>query len=158
MQNGASHEEKDLLQSVPARFNQLTVFDPRYPHGVRMVQGVDSILDSRLVIHGWFTDPRPMLEGALSFKQILRPMDSFASNIMSRITSTQNVSGLLSLRLNINEAGAPASIDVISSNLLSSTGGKFPKKSLEKILIETGISFPRARSKTRLTLPLLFQR
>ena len=157
MQKGASHEEKDLLRSVPARFNQLTVFDPRYPHGVRMVQGVESILDSRLVIHGWFTDPRPMLEGALSFKQILRPMDSFASNVMSRITSSKNVSGLLSLRLHIHESGVPASVDVLSSNLLHSTGSKFPKKALEEILGESQVSFPKARSKTRLTLPLLFQ-
>ncbi len=158
MQKGASHEEKHFIRSIPARFNQLTVFDPRFPHGVRRVQGVDSILDARLVIHGWFTDPRPMLDGALSFKQIMRPMDAFASQAMNEVTASRDTTGLLALRLNIAASGRIVAIDVLSSNLLDSRGGVFPRKLLDSILTRCETTFPHSRGTTRLTLPLLFQR
>lgn len=32
-------EFKDLVETHAPRFNQLTVFDPRLPHGVRRVEG-----------------------------------------------------------------------------------------------------------------------
>ena len=74
-----SHEESDLLHRIAPEFNRLTVFDPRFPHGVERVEGVHSIQDSRLVIHGWFTEPRPMIEGSLGMRQVLGPMDAFAT-------------------------------------------------------------------------------
>ena len=50
---------------VEPRFNRLTVFDGRYPHGVRPVEGTRDPLKARLVLHGWFTDPTPFFEGVL---------------------------------------------------------------------------------------------
>ena len=44
-------------------FNRLTVFDGRYPHGVRPVEGTRDPLKARLVLHGWFTEPTPFFEG-----------------------------------------------------------------------------------------------
>ena len=46
-------------------FNRLTVFDARFPHGVRVVEGVASPLQARVVLHGWFTPPAPFFEGGL---------------------------------------------------------------------------------------------
>ena len=48
---------------MPPLFNRLTVFDPRYPHGVRLVEGVQDPLKARLVLHGWFTEPVPFFDG-----------------------------------------------------------------------------------------------
>ncbi|MBU6154906.1 MAG: hypothetical protein KGP28_11435 [Bdellovibrionales bacterium] len=157
MQKGDSHEESGLLRAIPAQFNRLTVFDPRYPHGVRMVNGVDSLLDSRLVIHGWFTDPRPTLEGALSFQKVARPMDAFAAHVMNGVASLKPVSGLLSLRLRINKTGRIQSIDVLSSHLVDPMGALPSKPGLDSILQSSGVGFPRASSETRITIPLLFQ-
>lgn len=61
----APKEEAQLFTKVASRFNQLTVFDSRRPHKVSAVRGVHSLLESRCVIHGWFTDPQPYLEGDL---------------------------------------------------------------------------------------------
>ena len=51
------------VSSVQPRFNRLTVFDGRYPHGVRPVEGTRDPLKARLVLHGWFTEPTPFFDG-----------------------------------------------------------------------------------------------
>ena len=48
---------------IPPLFNQLTVFDPRIPHGVRLVEGTHDPLHARVVLHGWFTQPSPFISG-----------------------------------------------------------------------------------------------
>ena len=42
------------------------MFDGRVPHGVRVVEGTHDVREARLVVHGWFLDPAPFFEGALS--------------------------------------------------------------------------------------------
>lgn len=48
-QPGIGLEEKHFLDLVEPRFNRLTVFDPRFPHGVRPVGGTRDPLKGRLV-------------------------------------------------------------------------------------------------------------
>lgn len=45
-------ELQHLVTRVPAPFNRLTVFDPRFPHGVRQVHGTRDPRKGRLVLHG----------------------------------------------------------------------------------------------------------
>ena len=48
-QPGIGLEEKHFIDTVEPRFNRLTVFDPRFPHGVRPVKGTRDPLKGRLV-------------------------------------------------------------------------------------------------------------
>lgn len=48
-QPGIGLEEKHFIDTVEPRFNRLTVFDPRFPHGVRPVGGTRDPLKGRLV-------------------------------------------------------------------------------------------------------------
>lgn len=48
-QPGQGLEERHFLDLVEPRFNRLTVFDPRFPHGVRAVTGTRDPLKARLV-------------------------------------------------------------------------------------------------------------
>ncbi len=148
-----SHEESDLLQKIAPEFNRLTVFDPRFPHGVERVDGVPSIQDSRLVIHGWFTEPRPMIEGHLGMRRALRPMDAFAAKVLDRLSEYPHT-GLLTLRLEIAESGKPESITVLSDHILDGLGQPFERKLLKSILLEAPAEFPRSGGRTRITLPL----
>lgn len=50
-------ERKQLMTLVEPHFNQLTVFDPRVPHGVRPVRGTRDPREARVVLHGWFVEP-----------------------------------------------------------------------------------------------------
>ena len=63
---GAVVERGSLVEMVEPRFNRLTVFDPRLPHGVPVVEGTRDPREGRLVLHGWFNDPSPFFSGALT--------------------------------------------------------------------------------------------
>lgn len=45
-------ELPSLMKYVEAKFDRLTVFDPRFPHGVRQVHGTRDPLKARVVLHG----------------------------------------------------------------------------------------------------------
>ena len=59
-----SRERDTLTTAVEQHFNQLTVFDPRVPHGVAVVEGVREPTEARIVLHGWFTSSGPFFKGA----------------------------------------------------------------------------------------------
>lgn len=52
-QPGIGLEEKHFIDTVEPHFNRLTVFDPRFPHGVRPVGGTKDPLKGRLVRTTW---------------------------------------------------------------------------------------------------------
>jgi hypothetical protein len=56
-------------------FNRLTLFNPSLTHGVREVRGTHDPRDGRLVIHGWFVNPRPFWVGPLTVAQVRRALD-----------------------------------------------------------------------------------
>lgn len=151
--SGASHEEIDLIERIPTEFNRLVVFDPRFPHGVERVEGVNSLLDARLVIHGWFTEPRPMLEGALTYRKILAPMDRFAIPILEELSKTGHT-GLLSLRLEIDPDGTLSEIRVLTDGLLNAFGTPLPRPELRTLIRRVPAVFPKSRGRSRITLPL----
>eukprot|EP00879_Flechtneria_rotunda_P032843 GHRR01036234.1.p1 GENE.GHRR01036234.1~~GHRR01036234.1.p1 ORF type:complete len:192 (-),score=34.04 GHRR01036234.1:64-639(-) len=51
-QPNKGQELADLIQLVEPKCNQLTVFDPRLPHGVRPLHGTRDPQQGRLVLHG----------------------------------------------------------------------------------------------------------
>jgi hypothetical protein len=50
-------EKDQLMTTIEPHFNQLTLFDPRMPHGVQTVRGVNEPTEARIVLHGWFMEP-----------------------------------------------------------------------------------------------------
>ena len=150
-----SHEEKDLFLRVEPKFNQLTVFDPRYPHGVERVQGVANLLESRLVIHGWFTEPRPMLEGTLKPKQTEKYLDEVAHHLLRNFEALP-YSGLFSFRLEVEASGSISKATILASHLLDKDGRGIPKKLISQMISELAkFQFPKSLGKTRVTLPLM---
>ena len=150
-----SHEEKDFLTKIAPQFNQLTVFDPRYPHGVQRVDGVQDLLAARLVIHGWFTEPRPMLEGALTPAKAQKSLDEVAHHLLGHFEELP-YSGLFSLRFTVDEKGSIQDAIVLASHLIDRSGNEMTKTLIRKVLAELPeFQFPRARGKTVVTLPLM---
>ena len=45
-------ELPSIMKLVEAKYDRLTVFDPRFPHGVRQVEGTRDPLEGRIVLHG----------------------------------------------------------------------------------------------------------
>ncbi len=133
----------------------MIVFDPRYPHGVTRVNGVEDLLDARLVIHGWFTEPRPMIEGALSIKKAMPSMDTIAEFLLETF-SHSDLSGVFCTRIIISPSGKISSIQVITSHLIhTETGQIVSKKWVEELLVYCShITFPKSTGTTKITLPI----
>ena len=152
-----SDEAESFIQKVEPKMNRLTLFDPRYPHGVERVQNVEDLSQARLVIHGWFTEPRPMLEGTLTFKKIAQPLDRLADHIISSIEPEQ-VYGLLSTRFEIDSNGKISSAKILCNHLIDDRGTVLANSKLKSTLQNLEVSFPKSAGRTTLTLPVEFKR
>lgn len=107
-------EELDLFCDVDSRFDRLVVFDPRRPHAVERVRGVQDLREGRLVIHGWFTDPQPFYTAKLSKRvatEALTILEEAVSEALKELGRA--VQGLGVLR-----AGPSAKVEWVSSLLV----------------------------------------
>lgn len=130
---------------VPAKFNRLIVFDPSVPHGVRKVSGTQKVNEGRLVIHGWFVQPRPFLVGSLAPKKVYSVLDEQLPDVLHECLPRNLKTGFISYRLDILPSGK-----VKSALMLADTAGahQFLSKSIMRL------QFPKAKASTRLTLPV----
>jgi hypothetical protein len=152
-------ERGDITIEVPSLFNRLTVFDPRIPHGVREVEGVHDVLDGRLVIHGWFVQPRPFIEGPLTTKDLQTVIEDLSGSLEKLFNEGLDVLGTLSLRFAVTAQGRTGKVDVLS-NALRHPGGdpRIVKALLKHIeLFLNKASFRKQRGVSYVTLPLVFE-
>ncbi len=134
---------------IEPKFNRLTLFNPSVPHGVREVKGCLDPRYGRLVIHGWFVNPRPFWVGPLQATEV---QDGLDLGLESVVDASLNLGGgLLSLRLAIAADGAVESQRVLVNTLVGASPGDV--RELGKRLKQ--IRFPRHRRGTVLTLPLI---
>lgn len=152
-------ERGDIIQEVPSLFNRLTVFDPRIPHGVREVEGPRDVRDGRLVIHGWFVQPRPFVEGPLPLSSLQGAIDDLSGSLNELFAQGLEVMGVLSLRFQVSPSGAVGKIDTLS-NALRHPGGdarieKALIKHIQKFLSTS--SFGKQKKPSTVTLPLVFE-
>ncbi len=150
-------EEGDILERVPARFNQLLVFDPRIPHGVSRVEGARDVREGRLVIHGWFVQPRPFIRGALSPKGLHSLIDRVTSGLEALFHDGHAVSGIMSLRFDVPASGALARPRILA-NTLRSADAESPRAVLSNVRASLrGFRFGKQKGSSVVTLPLVFE-
>lgn len=152
-------EEKDLLDSIAPQFNRLTVFDPRFPHGVREVRGTKDPREGRLVIHGWFTEPRPFLEGALSRKAATSALDEGLQRMQAIWAECPEIHGTMSVRLQISPSGHVRAAKALTQTVIALDEPTFEHKEFEKLVVFAlrTLRFPKAKGPSSLTVPLLFR-
>ena len=152
-------EREQIVRSVPPLFNRLTVFDPRIPHGVREVEGPRDVLDGRLVVHGWFVQPRPFVKGPMPAREFADFVGRASERLGSELGSDFDAAGVLSLRFTVGKDGRARSLESLASTLRSSDGDTrapvaIVMRSLAESLAEHRFK-PRAEV-SRATLPLIF--
>lgn len=152
-------EDRELhsfVKEVPSPFNRLTVFDSRIPHGVNRVSGTMDPMEGRLVIHGWFTEPKPYLEGALSASKVAAPLDEAVENFSRAAQSFGAWHGMLSLRLRVSPAGKVQGVKVLANSLQPlEESGPLPFRIVREQF--GGLKLPKAKGSTEITIPLLFR-
>lgn len=153
------YEQKAIVDRIPAHFNQLTVFDPRYPHGVTEVKGTKDPLQGRLVIHGWFVQPRPYVVGALSTKDVDGVLQEVLFHLQRALNEYSPFHGTLSVQCQVSAQGHVTAIKFLTNTLMSMADQEKETQWLRKDLIAIlkASSFPKRRGPSRIVLPLVFK-
>lgn len=154
-----SVEEPQLVRSIEPKLGRLVVFDPRIPHGVREVTGTRDPREGRLVIHGWFVQPRPFVEGPVEADHVAERIGALVAQLDEWIRDMP-LSGMLSFALDIDRAGRARKVRVLSDTTrvpkVYSTGRRWL---IRRIALDLeGWRFGKQRSTSRVTLPLVFER
>lgn len=154
---GLEHEQ--VFREVPPLFNRLTVFDPRIPHGVREVKGVQDVLEGRLVIHGWFVQPRPFIEGPLPPRELQDLIDSLSFELEKLFSQGLDVHGMLSIRLKVTAAGHVSEIKALSNSVRHPAGDQRVVKALLRHIanLVAKHKFNKRKTASSVTLPLIFE-
>ncbi|PMZ55300.1 hypothetical protein, partial [Pseudomonas sp. FW300-N1A5] len=71
------------------------------------------------MIHGWFTEPKPFLVGALTAKQVAPTLDSAVEKFAAQLLRTGNWHGTLSIRLKVAANGSLLESQVLANTLLA---------------------------------------
>lgn len=150
-------ELSSFVDRIPALMNRLTVFDPRYPHGVTEVRGTRDPLEARLVIHGWFMQPKTYIEGPLTAKATEKILNRAFDHLQELLAKSEFAQGTVSLQIQVAKNGSVKSAKFATNTLLT-LEGELPAALNRQILkIYRGLEFAQARSETLMTVPLIFQ-
>lgn len=158
-----SFEENDVVERVTPTFNRLTVFDPRIPHGVSPVQGTMNPLEGRLVLHGWFTQPRPHYKGTIATEKIEIALAQFDEHLGEDLSHKMNEglfssSGTAAYRIMIAPTGKVSKVIALAHSLASAEpeGSYRDHRFLTTLVTDhfRSHAFPKAKTGSSLTLPL----
>jgi len=153
-------EEGEVIETIDPLFNRLTVFDPRLPHGVRRVEGSMEPREGRLVIHGWFVQPRPFIEGPLRAQALSAGIDQVTEAIMPLLEQGLPLAGLLSLGFEVEPSGQVAKLRVLADTTRVPRGAEADLARLRRLITRTARSlrFGKQSANSRVTLPMVFER
>jgi hypothetical protein len=152
-------ELSSFVKTIPSKFNRLVCFDPRFPHGVTRLTGTHDPREGRLVVHGWFTEPRIFVEGARTSEQVDAALEPVLSALGEALVEYGLLHGMLSVRLRVDRAGAVEQAKVLANTLIGREApGQVEVAATRRILKALRkVTFGKARGSTEITLPLLFR-
>jgi len=155
----ADRELASFVERIKPDFNRLVVFDPRIPHGVTRVSGTMDPRCARLVLHGWFTEPKPYLKGPLSAAKVAPELDAAVERFVSALTHEGQWHGTVSLRISVGASGRASAPKVLTDSLIPVAADPARAAFVRRLLLKafTGLKFPAAAGPTEITLPLLFR-
>ena len=152
-------EQPDLVHAIAPNFNRLVVFDPRIPHGVREVRGTRDPRAGRLVIHGWFVQPRPFIAGPLRTSALTARTNDLLADLPA-ILGDLPLAGLLSLALDVTRTGTIARARVlVDTTRVPRAYEPARRRAIARVVAATRAwRFGAQRGTSRITLPLVFER
>jgi len=150
-QGAAEASQRGLSPRIP----RLLAFDGRVPHSVSKVRGTRDPRRGRLVLTGWFSQPRPSAVGGLADLEgspnadALAVVESATNDAYSAFEALEvgRVVGFVALRLSVNSDGSVASVEALCDTLRSDNSEfTFP------VLDEEGAGFDSADGAVRMIL------
>lgn len=152
-------EERELVHAIEPRFDRLTVFDPRIPHGVRAVAGTRDPREGRLVIHGWFVQPRPFVKGPLRTSALGVRVDELAAQLGAWIGELP-LAGVLALAFAVDRRGTVRDVRVLSDTTRVPHANERLRTQLVRRIRSSVAAwrFGSQRGASHVTLPIVFER
>ncbi len=152
-------EHGELLRPVAPQFSRLTVFDPRIPHGVRQVSGTHDPREGRLVIHGWFVQPRPFIRGALAPRALIARIAELTDHVGGWLDGLP-VAGMLAFAFDVDRRGHARRPQLLSDTTRVPRSEERERAKLVRRIRDTiaGWKFGAQRATSRVTLPVVFER
>jgi hypothetical protein len=150
------HELDQVIDRVPSPFNRLTVFDPRYPHGVTEVRGTRDPREARVVIHGWFMEPKTYIEGTLPPSRVEKILNQNFSVLNELLSHFEEIQGTVSLRLTVGGTGHVREAKFMTNTLMTRAGEVPTEFNRALLKLYRLTEFPASRGTTRMTIPLIF--
>jgi 2OG-Fe(II) oxygenase superfamily len=152
-------EEHELIRTIEPKFDRLSVFDPRIPHGVRRVSGTQDPREGRLVIHGWFVQPRPFVRGPLPVR-VLEARIAELGGTLGALLGDLPIAGMLSFSFGVDRAGRVVGLQILSDTTRVPVGDEAARKRLIRELKKSvaGWTLGKQRGPSRVTLPIVFER
>jgi hypothetical protein len=152
-------EERELIRTIEPRFDRLTVFDPRIPHGVRTVTGTHDPREGRLVIHGWFVQPRPFVRGPLTPRALTAKIGELTDRLGGYLGDLP-IAGLYSVAFDVDRAGKAINVRALSDTTRVPRTAEPARRRLVRRIREdlSRWTFGRQKGPSRVTLPLVFER
>lgn len=160
-------EQESVYERIPSPFNRLTVFDPRVPHGVSRLTGADDLRSGRLVIHGWFVNPRPCIDGPLPAKKFQSWSQGFGEILDPLFRQGEVMAhGLVSLSFEVLASGKTRNPRILANTVRLLRGaGEDPRaemsqiQALEKQVLQfvKQSDFGKQKGNSEVTLPLIFE-
>jgi hypothetical protein len=154
----ASVERDQIERTVAPTFGRLVVFDPRIPHGVRRVAGTTDPRAGRLVINGWFVQPRPFITGPLPRAAVARRIAELVDAIATWSRDGLWITGTIAFAIAVSAAGRVRSVRVLSDTSRPPRQREADRRFAVKHLRDTirGWTFPARPRPSTITLPLVF--
>jgi hypothetical protein len=148
---------RNVFTAIPARFNQLLVFDDRLIHGVAEVRGTHDPRNARVVLHGHIEEDGVIVKGPLSRRKAETLVQETLTTLATKMGGMlDDVSGVLPIRLDIHTDGVVKRAWAVRSTLVSrvrnrDVTGEIERGSLKAL---SAIRFPRNRGSVQVTIPI----
>jgi hypothetical protein len=148
-------EEPQLVRAIEPKFGRLIVFDPRIPHGVREVTGTRDPREGRLVIHGWFVQPRPFVVGPLRTREL-----TAHAGELGHVLGDVPIAGLVSVAFRVDRSGRTRDVRVLSDTTRVPRADEPARKRAVRAMLRAiaAWTFSLSRAPSRVVLPLIFER
>ena len=167
-QSAEGRESQAFFDFIEPEFNQLLVFDARYPHSVEEVKNVFLPEEGRLVIHGWFVEPRPYVVGPLKPLIVAQKLQICFKQLNQWIGKFERAEGgalhgVLTLSLKIQKSGQVKWVKIKANTLLpldrSQAHGRPSPEDVVTFCLANfkKIVFPPAKADSDLIVPLVFK-
>lgn len=156
-------ERGAVVQTVEPEFNRLTVFDPRIPHGVNVVEGTRDVREGRLVLHGWFRDLAPHFSGALTEAACEPALGEILPPLYETLGALPRARGVVVIRVNVDANGVVTGTEWKADTLVPAPAPNLPDPTevRDAILLEIAgtfmdAKFPAAGAPGAVTMPFEF--